>query len=106
MTFEMIFTKAKDIVSNADVSSIQEDFIFQFHITGAGAGFFYVEKNGEILSVRPCANRRWDALITCSTETLEKLMKGKLDPVVAFALRKIKVEGNLKKLLMLKQLLK
>ena len=102
MTFESFFSKMKTILSGTDISGVQGDFAFQFDITGPGAGTFYVEKKGDKLSIEPYDYHDRDALILCSSETLEKIVTGKLDPVAAFALRKIKIEGNLDKVLVIK----
>ena len=40
-----------------------------------------------------------------SADTIVKIMNGKLDPVMAFTLQKIKVEGDLGKALLLKQII-
>ena len=106
MTFDTFFEKVKEVLSKADISGIQEDFAFQIDITGEESGTFYIEKRGQKLSAEPYDYYDRDALITCSAGTLEKIAAGKLDPVAAFALRKIKVEGNLGKVLLLKQVLK
>lgn len=46
-----------------------------------------------------------DAMFTASAETLMKIAEGKLDPVLAFTLQKLKVEGNIDKALKLKDLI-
>ena len=46
-----------------------------------------------------------DAIFTCSAETLFKINEGKLDPVLAVTLGKLKVEGNIDKALYLKKLI-
>jgi len=45
-------------------------------------------------------------LITSSAEYIVKMMTGKLDPVLAFTLKMIKVEGDLGKALVLKDIIK
>ena len=47
-----------------------------------------------------------DAVFTCSADTLRKLADGKLDPILAVTLQKLKVEGNIDKALRLKDLIK
>ena len=89
----------------ADVSNIQEHLAFQFNITGEAGGIFYIEiKNGE-LHVEPCEYYDRDAMFTCSADTLKKLESGKLDPILAVTLQKLKVEGNIDKALRFKELL-
>lgn len=105
MTFAEFFAQAKAKMSKADISGISEDLAFQFNITGEEAGVFYVEiKNGR-LSIEPYDYHDRDAAITCSADTLTKLMSGKMDPIMAFTLHKIKIDGRLDKALLLKQLL-
>lgn len=89
----------------ADVSNIQEHLAFQFNITGEAGGIFYIEiKNGE-LHVEPYEYYDRDAMFTCSADTLKKLETGKLDPILAVTLQKLKVEGNIDKALRFKELL-
>ena len=45
------------------------------------------------------------SIMTCSAETLFKINEGKLDPVLAVTLGKLKVEGNIDKALYLKKLI-
>ena len=45
-----------------------------------------------------------DAMFTCSAETLRELAEGKLDPVLAFTVQRLKVEGNIDKALRFKEL--
>ena len=46
-----------------------------------------------------------DAMFIGSAQTFLKIAEGKLDPVLAFTLQKLKVEGNLDKALKLKELI-
>ena len=43
---------------------------------------------------------------SCTAENLEKIARGKLDPILAVTLGKLKVEGNIDKALKLKDMLK
>lgn len=45
-----------------------------------------------------------NVLISCTAETLLKIITGKLDPVFAYTVKKIKVEGDLGKALLLKEI--
>lgn len=104
MTFEEFFSEVKEHLQNKDVSHITEHLAFQFNITGEGEGIFYIEvKDGKIY-VEPYEYYDRDAIIICKADTLRKLAEGKLDPVKAYTLRKLKVEGNLDKALKLKSL--
>lgn len=89
----------------ADVSDVTEHLAYQFNITGEAEGIFYVEvKEGE-LYVEPYEYFDRDAMFTASAETLMKIAEGRLDPVLAFTLQKLKVEGNIDKALKLKDLI-
>ena len=57
------------------------------------------------LYVEPYEYYDRDAIFTCSAETLFKINEGKLDPVLAVTLGKLKVEGNIDKALYLKKLI-
>ena len=91
MTYAEFFSEMKGKFMEADVSNIQEHLAFQFNITGEAGGIFYIEiKNGE-LHVEPYEYYDRDAMFTCSADTLKKLESGKLDPILAVTLQKLKV---------------
>ncbi|MGN1191990.1 MAG: SCP2 sterol-binding domain-containing protein [Dorea sp.] len=105
MTYAEFFSEMKGKFMEADVSNIQEHLAFQFNITGEAGGIFYIEiKHGE-LHVEPYEYYDRDAMFTCSADTLKKLESGKLDPILAVTLQKLKVEGNIDKALRFKELL-
>ena len=60
-------------------------------------------KDGK-LYVEPYEYFDRDAMFTCSAETLRELAEGKLDPVLAFTVQRLKVEGNIDKALRFKEL--
>lgn len=105
MTFEEFFAKVKGLFMEADVSDIKEHLAYQFNITGKSEGIFYVEvKDGE-LHVEPYEYYDRDAMFIASADTFMKIAQGKLDPIMAFTLHKLKVEGNIDKALKLKNLI-
>ncbi|MCI8950748.1 MAG: SCP2 sterol-binding domain-containing protein [Lachnospiraceae bacterium] len=105
MTYEQIFQKAKKIFMEADVSSIKEHLAFQFNITGEGEGAFYAEVKDGCLHVEPYEYYDRDVIFTCSADTLMKLASGKFDPVAAFTIGKLKIEGSLEKAMILQKFL-
>ena len=105
MTYETLFETVREIFMKADVSGIGEHLAFQFDITGEGQGTFYAEVKEGKLYVEPYEYYDRDAIFTCSAETLFKINEGKLDPVLAVTLGKLKVEGNIDKALYLKKLI-
>ena len=54
------------------------------------------------LYVEPYDYRDRDAAFTASAENLMKIAEGKLDPVLAFTMKKLKVVGNIDNSLKLK----
>lgn len=105
MTYAEIFSRIKSEFMQADVSDVQEHLAYQFQITGEGEGIFYVEvKEGKIY-VEPYEYFDRDVIFTCSASTLIKIAEGKTDPVMAFTLQKLKVEGDIEKALRLKELI-
>ncbi len=105
MTYEEFFAKVKETFADTDVSGIKEHLAYQFNITGDAAGVFYVEVKEGKLSVEPYDYHDRDALFTCSAENLIKIANGKLDPLLAVTLQKLKVEGNIDKALKLKSII-
>ena len=89
----------------ADVSDIHEHLAYQFNIKGEAGGIFYVEVKDGVLHVEPYEYYDRDAMFTAKAETFLKIASGKLDPVAAVTLQKLKVEGNIDKALKLKELI-
>lgn len=105
MTYAEVFVAIKEKFMAADTSDIKEHLAYQFNITGEGSGIFYAEVKDGVLSVEPYEYYDRDAMFTCSAETLIKIADGKMDPIMAFTLQKLKVEGNIDKALRLKELI-
>ena len=105
MTYADMFSKVKGMMMEADVSTVNEHLAYQFNVTGEAEGIFYAEVKEGKLYVEPYEYYDRDAIFTCSAETLFKINEGKLDPVLAVTLGKLKVEGNIDKALYLKKLI-
>ncbi|MCI9179978.1 MAG: SCP2 sterol-binding domain-containing protein [Lachnospiraceae bacterium] len=103
MTYEQLFRTIKEMFMKADVSNVSEHLAFQFNITGEGEGAFYAEVKDGVLYVEPYEYYDRDAIFICSADTLLKLASGKLDPIFAFTVGKLKVEGSLEKAMMLQK---
>ncbi len=103
MTYEEIVEQVRTIFKDADVSGIKEHLAYQFDIQGEGAGSFYVEVKDGQLFIEPYEYHDRDARFICKADVLFKIISGKLDPVAAFTLGKIKVDGDLGKALKLKE---
>ena len=103
MTYEQLFRTIKEMFMKADVSNVKEHLAFQFNITGEGEGAFYAEVKDGVLYVEPYEYYDRVAIFICSADTLLKLASGKLDPIFAFTVGKLKVEGSLEKAMMLQK---
>lgn len=106
MTYEELVTTIREVAAKADASKIQDHIAFQFNVEGEAAGAFYLEITQGEIKVEPYEYYDRDVLVTASAENIIKIMNGKLDPVLAFTLHKIKVEGDLGKALVLKEIIK
>lgn len=105
MTYADFFAEIKGKFMEADVSDIHEHLAYQFNIKGEAGGIFYVEVKDGVLHVEPYEYYDRDAMFTAKAETFLKIASGKLDPVAAVTLQKLKVEGNIEKALKLKELI-
>ncbi len=103
MTYEEIVAKVRKTFKNTDVSNINEHLAYQFNIEGEGEGAFYIEVKEGKLYIEPYEYYDRDAIFICKSDTLFKMISGKLDPVAAFTVGKLRVEGSIDKALKLKE---
>ena len=99
MTYEEIVEKVRERLKDADTSKVDGFLAIQVNITEEGAGAFYVEVKDGKLSVEPYEYHDRQAHITMKSKNFIKLMEGKLDPVAAFTLGKLKIDGSIEKVL-------
>lgn len=106
MTYAEFFYEIKNRFMGADLSDIKDHLAFQFNIEDEEAGgIFYVEVKDGVLSVEPYEYFDRDAMFTATPETFMKIAEGKMDPIWAFTVQKLKVEGNIDKALRLKDII-
>lgn len=106
MTFQENFNKLKAIFMKADISALNGDMAMQINLTGDGEGTFYAEfKNGK-LSVEPYDYKDRDAMLTADSKDFIRISEGKMDPIQAYFTGKLRVDGNLDKALVLRDLIK
>jgi len=94
MTYEKIFADVKKVYSKADKSKLNDDFAFQFNITGEGEGIFYVAYRGGILEIAPYDYVDRCATLCASGENFIKLATKKLSLEEAVRDGHISVEGD------------
>lgn len=105
MTYADFFYEIKNKFMGTDVSDIHEHLAFQFDIEDSECGgIFYVEVKEGKLYVEPYEYFDRDAKFISDPDTFMKLAEGTMDPVLAFTLQKLKVEGNIDKALRLKEI--
>ena len=102
MSYEELVEEIRNLFMKADVSGIQEHIAYQFNITGEAEGAFYAEVANGKLSIEPYEYYDRDVLFTTTAGTLLKIAKGKTDPVAAFTMGRLNVEGDFDKALKLK----
>ncbi len=105
MKFDEMLEKVRKTAEKADVSNI--DFLaVQVNITGDNSGVFYVEVKDHKISVEPYEYNDRNCAISMGMDDFNKRLDGKLDPVMAFTLGKLKVDGDVGKALEFSKLLK
>lgn len=105
MTFDELLAKVRGMGDQIDASGT--DFLaVQVNITGKDSGVFYVEVKDGNVTVEPYEYNDRDCAISMSNANFNKLIDGKLDPVVAYTTRRLKVEGDVGKALEFSKLLK
>ena len=105
MTFDELLTKVRGLASKTDVSG--RDFLaVQINITGKEEGVFYVEVKDGKINVEPYEYNDRNCAITINMTNFNKLIDGKLDPILAFTTGKLKVDGDAGKALEFSKLLK
>lgn len=108
MVFNKYFDKIKKQFQDTDISDIPGFLAIQITLTGTKeeTGTFYIEVKDGKLSIEPYEYNDRNVAITISAADFDKLIKGKLDPVLAFTIGKLKAEGDLGKALELKKFIK
>lgn len=105
MTFDELLTKVRTIASGVDASD--KDFLaVQVNVTGKDSGVFYVEVKDHKINVEPYDYHDRNCAITINMTNLNKLIDGKLDPVLALTTGKLKVDGDAGKALEFAKLIK
>ncbi len=105
MKFETVLSKVRKLAEKADVSNT--DFLaVQVNLTDCDPGVFYVEVKDHQVHVEPYDYHDRNCAISMKSDDFNKLISGKLDPVAAFTIGKLKVDGDVGKALEFSKLLK
>lgn len=106
MTYFEVFETVKHKFADADVSAFTSHCAFEFDITGDGEGKFYAEIKDGQLFLEPYDYVDYDARLTASAETLLAIVEGKLDPIAAFTLGRLRIDGNVSKAMEIEKVIK
>lgn len=87
-----------------DLSSINHKIAIEINLKEDGV--FYIEILNGLVSVMPYNYINKDALITISKNDFLKLISGKLDGVWAFTTKKLRIDGDIGKVLEITNLFK
>jgi len=94
-TVEEIFQKLDELMRQ-DPSQVQgKNAIFQFDISGRDAGTYQIILREDGAYARPGSQESPDLTIIIDSENFKKLVEGKMNPAMAFMMRKMKVQGNM-----------
>lgn len=105
MNLQDILTKAREKAEKIDVSDV--GFLaVQVNLKDLDPGTFYIEVKDHRISIEPYEYNDRSCALSLSADNFNKLIDGKLDPVAAFTLGKLKVEGDVGKALEFSNLIK
>ena len=104
MTYEELVKQVQEAYLDADASKVKEHLAIQFNVEGEAAGAFYLEVAEGKVIVQPYEYHDRDALVTTKAAVLQDIAAGKLDVVKAFLTGKIKLDGNVGKAALLKEI--
>lgn len=104
MNFWYVFDEVKRTFMAANVSDYRGHLALQINITGEGEGKFYAEINNGVLRVEPYEYFDRDVMFTVNSHDFLNIIHGKLDPVFAYTVGKLKIDGDLGKALEIQRL--
>ena len=99
MTYEEIFAKTKELVLSHDVDGLEGNIAVQINIIGEGEGAFYIALKNGTVSVEPYEYYDRDCIFIVTGKDFLKMCEGTLNPVKAFTVGKLKIEGSIEKAL-------
>ena len=105
MNLETVISNVRKLAADADVSHV--DFMaVQVTLTDCDPGMFYVEVKDHKVNVEPYDYHDRNCAISMKSDDFNKLISGEIDPVAAFTVGKLKVDGDSGKALEFSNLLK
>lgn len=102
MSFEQIISSVKALADqNRGKIAPGEDVSANIYITGSSPGVIGIRLSGGNLTVDNTPVSPSDAQITASADAVEGLMSGSLNPALAVMSGKVKISGNIGKIMRL-----
>ena len=106
MTVNQLMAKVEKKLQGKDFQQQGRMMAIQVNLTGKVGGVFYIEVLNGVLSVMPYEYNDRDAILSTTMTNFDKILTGRMDPATAFSEGKIKIEGNVDKVLLLAELVK
>lgn len=94
MRYEELVQEVKKATQSTIVSKILGHIAFQFNVEGEAEGAFYLEVTDGKINVEPYEYYDRDLIIVTSADVIMQMVKGKLQPMVAYVNGQIKVYGD------------
>lgn len=105
MTFESLFATIKEKLSFADVRDIRGHVALEFQVLGEAKGMFFVEITNGRIRIEPYNYHDRDVSFAADADTYLEILNGRLNPMIAFAVGRVKVYGDMKKAQLVTKLL-
>lgn len=99
MTYEEIFEKTKEIVLSHNTEGLNNNIAVQINIVGEGEGIFYIALKDGVVFIEPYTYNDNDCIFIITGKDLIKICEGKLSPIKAFTIGKLKIKGSIEKAL-------
>ena len=96
MKFQELFDEVKEKASGYDASAYDGFLAIQVTLSDLDERFFLEIKDGK-LSIEPYEYNDRQANLIITSANFKKLINGKLNPVLAFTTKKLKIEGDIGK---------
>ena len=97
MTFESLFTIIKEKLATADAREISGHVALEFQVRGEAKGMFFVEITNGRIRIEPYNYHDRDVSFAADADTYLEIINGKLDPMIAFAVGRVKIYGDMNK---------
>lgn len=100
MTLEQLTAKTYKKLKDQDFGGGQgRQLAIQINLTGKISGVFYIEVKDQTVSVMPYEYLDRDAILSVTMTNFDRMLTGKLDAKQAYTDGKLKIEGDVDKVI-------